>query len=71
MPQENDCRALRFEKLLPSVEQRAGGLLRAASRRMRGAPAFDLTAAAWSACRRCDVFCAAIVTELESETVYL
>ena len=67
--QESGCRALRVENLLPAVQHCAGGLLRAACRRMRGAPAFDLTVAARSACRRCDVLCAAMATKLKSETL--
>ena len=67
--QESGCRALRVEKQLPAVQHCAGGQLRAASRRMRGAPAFDLTVAARSACRRCDVLCAAMATKLKSETL--
>ena len=69
--QENGCRALRVEKGLPAVQHCAGGLLRAASGSMRGAPAFDLTALASSAARPCERRVCAIRDELKSETRYL
>ena len=54
--QENGCRALRVEQGLRAAEERAGGLLGAASRRMRGARAFDLAAVAPSAARALRAF---------------
>ena len=49
--QESGCRALRVEKGLRAAQERAGGLLRAASGGMHGARACDLTAVAPSAAR--------------------